>query len=157
MLYFDIPARQYTLAQVRAAAKYYARRIRRDAYLCKTTRTNRGTARVEVSMAYRNDSGDPDKMSYRVKWFDGGTLKECENGITIDQAARAMADFALLSDMGYTMDEILYPAAGQQAAHIKRQQIKKIFAKKINNEKITNFALWKEKNYYLTRFYFPEP
>lgn len=45
----------------------------------------------------------------------------------------------------------------RQAAHIKRQQIKKIFAKKINNEKITNFALWKEKNYYLTRFYFPEP
>ena len=103
-----------------AVTEYYARRIRRDAYLCKTTRTIRGTARVEVSIAYRNDSGDPDKMSYRVKWFDGGTLKECENGVTIDQAARAMADFVQLSEMGYTMKEMLYPAAGTPAPWLEK-------------------------------------
>lgn len=73
-------------------------------------------ARIQVSIAYRNGTKDPDSMSYKVCWYDEtrtGELQlvECENGVSLEQAARHMADFALLSGCGLTLREILYPAA----------------------------------------------
>lgn len=56
-------------------------------------------------------------MTYRVNWYEWTTdrktfrLVDCENGISLGQAARHMADFALLSECGLTLREILYPAA----------------------------------------------
>jgi hypothetical protein len=57
---------------------------------------------VKVRKAYTNDSRDPKDWTYCVSWYDvepidgdgyRETLRECENGVTLEQAARAMAIF----------------------------------------------------------------
>jgi len=57
---------------------------------------------VKVRKAYTNDSLNPRDWTYCVCWYDveptdrdgyRETLKECENGVTLEQAARAMAIF----------------------------------------------------------------
>ena len=71
--------------------------------------------KIRVSIAYRNGSKRAEDMSYCVSWYEetdkGTKLRECENGVSIWQAARAMADFHLLADVvGFTsIDEILNP------------------------------------------------
>jgi hypothetical protein len=69
-------------------------------------------------VAYRNNSDKPEDMTYCVSWYkwldivtEKRELVECENGIRLEQAARAMADFHLLADAGLTLQQILYPAA----------------------------------------------
>ena len=57
---------------------------------------------VKVRKAYTNDSLSPRDWTYCVSWYDveptdgdgyRETLRECENGVTLEQAARAMAIF----------------------------------------------------------------
>lgn len=93
-----------------------AQYIRRQARLAREAFYHHKGARIETSIAYRNDTDDPDKMSYKVCWYDETRtgrlhLVDCENGISLGQAARHMADFALLTECGLTLREILYPAA----------------------------------------------
>jgi len=77
---------------------------------------------VKVRTAYKNDSHDPKDWTYCVSWYektpikgdaDGQhqTLRECENGILLEQAARHMAYFELMARKGWTLDEILYGEA----------------------------------------------
>ena len=78
--------------------------------------------KIRVSIAYRNGSKKAEDMSYCVSWYEetdkGTKLRESENGVSIWQAARAMADFHLLADVvGFTsIDEILNPCERPQAA-----------------------------------------
>ncbi|MBP5714813.1 MAG: hypothetical protein J6X07_08970 [Prevotella sp.] len=81
-----------------------------------TYKHNAGKIRVKV--AYDNDTDKPEDMSYCVNWYrwketesEKSEIVECENGVSIWQAARAMADFHLLADMvGFdTIGEILNP------------------------------------------------
>jgi hypothetical protein len=57
---------------------------------------------VKVRKAYTNDSLSPRDWTYCVSWYDveptdgdgyRETLRECENGVTLEQAARALAQF----------------------------------------------------------------
>lgn len=78
--------------------------------------------KIRVSIAYRNGSNKAEDMSYCVSWYEetnkGTKLRESENGVSIWQAARAMADFHLLADKCHfqTVDEILNPCERPQAA-----------------------------------------
>ena len=81
----------------------------------ETEHYNHNAVFVTVRVAYRNGSDSPEDWSYCVSWYEetdrGGVLRECENGVSFWQAARAMADFHLLADMvGFdTIGEILNP------------------------------------------------
>lgn len=99
-------------AKAKGSASYIRRRVR----LARCAFYSHKGARIETSIAYRNGTDDPDGMSYKVCWYDETRtgelhLVECENGISLEQAARHMADFALLSECGLTLREILYSAA----------------------------------------------
>lgn len=50
---------------------------------------------IRVRPAYKNDSKDPRQWSYCVCWyrFDDDKLLECENGVSLEQAAKALMDF----------------------------------------------------------------
>ena len=99
----------------KAWTRHMADAIRHKAQTAETTKYCHNEGRIEASIAYRNDSNDPDEMSYRVCWYDSeNNLKECENGIYLWQAALHMADFHLLAEAGLTLQEILYP--GEKAA-----------------------------------------
>lgn len=105
-----------TAGEREAKAKGSASYIRRQARLARCAFYSHKGARIETSIAYRNSTDDPDGMSYKVCWYDETRtgelhLVECENGISLEQAARHMADFSLLSECGLTLREILYPAA----------------------------------------------
>ena len=59
---------------------------------------------VKVRKAYTNDSRDPKDWTYCVSWYDvepidgdgyRETLRECENGVRLEQAARALAQFEI--------------------------------------------------------------
>lgn len=84
----------------------------------RETQYNHDCGCIRVEVAYRNDSDNPEDMTYCVSWYkwldietEKRELVECENGIRLEQAARAMADFHLLADAGLTLQQILYPAA----------------------------------------------
>lgn len=99
-------------AKTKGSASY----IRRQARMAREAFYYHKGARIEVRIAYRNGTDDPDGMSYKVCWYDETRtgelhLMECENGISLEKAARHMADFSLLSECGLTLREILYPAA----------------------------------------------
>ena len=47
---------------------------------------------VRVRKAYTNDSSDPGNWTYCVSWYADGQLVECENGVRLEQAARALND-----------------------------------------------------------------
>lgn len=49
--------------------------------------------RIEVKTAYKNGHDDPTGWTYCVSWYEGKELKDCENGVTLEQAARALAQF----------------------------------------------------------------
>ena len=77
---------------------------------------------VKVRTAYKNDSHDAKDWTYCVSWYETApikgdadgqrqTLRECENGILLEQAARHMAYFELMARKGWTLDEILYGKA----------------------------------------------
>ena len=105
-----------TADERRKRAEGSAQYIRRQARLAREAFYHHKGARIETSIAYRNGQDDPDKMSYKVSWYDETRtgelhLVDCENGISLGQAARHMADFALLTECGLTLREILYPAA----------------------------------------------
>ena len=105
-----------TAEERRKRAEVSAQYIRRQARMAREAFYHHKGARIETSIAYRNDTDDPDKMSYKVCWYDETRtgrlhLVDCENGISLGQAARHMADFALLTECGLTLREILYPAA----------------------------------------------
>ena len=81
--------------------------------------TRKDSKCVKVRTAYKNDSHDAKDWTYCVSWYettpikgdaDGQhqTLRECENGILLEQAARHMAYFELMARKGWTLDEILY-------------------------------------------------
>ena len=105
-----------TAGEREAKAKGSALYIRHQARMAREAFYSHKGARIEASIAYRNGTDDPDGMSYKVCWYDETRtgelhLVECENGISLEQAARHMADFSLLSECGLTLREILYPAA----------------------------------------------
>ena len=84
----------------------------------RETQYNHDCGCIRVEVAYRNDSDKPEDWKYCVSWYrwldietEKRELVECENGIRLEQAARAMADFHLLADAGLTLQQILYPAA----------------------------------------------
>ena len=76
---------------------------------------------VKVRKAYTNDSNNSEDWMYCVAWYDmeptedgngyREMIRECENGITIDQAAHHMAYFELMAAKGWTLNEILYGKA----------------------------------------------
>lgn len=47
---------------------------------------------VRVRKAYTNGSRDPENWTYCVSWYADGQLVECENGVRLEQAARALND-----------------------------------------------------------------
>ena len=47
---------------------------------------------VRVRKAYTNDSRDPENWTYCVSWYADGQLVECENGVRLEQAAKALND-----------------------------------------------------------------
>ena len=47
---------------------------------------------VRVRKAYTNDSRDPKDWTYCVSWYADGQLVECENGVRLEQAAKALND-----------------------------------------------------------------
>lgn len=105
-----------TAGEREAKTKGSASYIRRQARMAREAFYSHKGARIETSIAYRNGTDDPDGMSYKVCWYDETRtgelhLVECENGISLEQAARHMADFSLLSECGLTLREILHPAA----------------------------------------------
>ena len=105
-----------TAGEREAKTKGSASYIRRQARMARCAFYSHKGARIETSIAYRNGTDDPDGMSYKVCWYDETRtgelhLVECENGISLEQAARHMADFSLLSECGLTLREILHPAA----------------------------------------------
>jgi len=100
-----------TADEIRAHAFHYTKVIRKCAQMACTACSKHGKDRIEVSIAYRNDTKDPNGMSYRVCHFQNETLKDCVNGVSLDQAARMMADFYLLSGAGVSLDVILYGEA----------------------------------------------
>lgn len=66
------------------------------------TESKKDSQWVKVRKAYTNDSRDPKDWTYCVCWYDveptdrdgyRETLRDCENGVTLEQAARAMAIF----------------------------------------------------------------
>jgi len=105
-----------TAGEREAKAEGSAFYIRHQARMASCAFYHHKGARIETSIAYRNSTDDPDGMSYKVCWYDETRtgklhLVECENGISLEQAARHMADFALLSGCGLTLRQILYPTA----------------------------------------------
>ena len=92
--------------------------IREHTTMGKETRYNHDCGCIRVTVAYRNDSDKPEDWTYCVAWYkwtdivtEKRELVECENGVRLEQAARAMADFHLLADAGLSLRQILYPAA----------------------------------------------
>lgn len=47
---------------------------------------------VRVRKAYTNGSSDPKDWTYCVSWYADGQLVECENGVRLEQAAKALND-----------------------------------------------------------------
>jgi len=47
---------------------------------------------VRVRKAYTNESSDPKDWTYCVSWYADGQLVECENGVRLEQAAKALND-----------------------------------------------------------------
>jgi len=47
---------------------------------------------VRVRKAYTNGSSDPEDWTYCVSWYADGQLVECENGVRLEQAAKALND-----------------------------------------------------------------
>ncbi len=47
---------------------------------------------VRVRKAYTNGSSDPKDWTYCVSWYADGQLVECENGVRLAQAAKALND-----------------------------------------------------------------
>ena len=66
---------------------------------------------IRIRTVYKNGHDDPTGWTYCVSWYQGKTLVECENGVTLDQAARYMAYFERMAAKGWTLDEILYGKA----------------------------------------------
>ena len=92
--------------------------IREHTTMGKETQYNHDCGCIRVTVAYRNDSDKPEDWTYCVAWYrwldivtEKRELVECENGVRLEQAARAMADFHLLADAGLSLRQILYPAA----------------------------------------------
>ena len=80
--------------------------------------TRKDSKCVKVRTAYKNDSHDPKEWTYCVSWYETApikgdadgqhqTLRECENGILLEQAAKHMAYFEQMTRKGWTLDEIL--------------------------------------------------
>lgn len=99
-----------TDGEINAHTYHYAKIIRSCARRASTAFVLHSGARIEVSIAYRNDSNDPDEMSYKVCYYQDEKLQDCDNGVSLERAARMMADFHLLSIAGLSLHEILYPA-----------------------------------------------
>ena len=92
--------------------------IREHTTMGKETQYNHDCGCIRVTVAYRNDSDKPEDWTYCVAWYkwldivtEKRELVECENGVRLEQAARAMADFHLLADAGLSLRQSLYPAA----------------------------------------------
>ena len=47
---------------------------------------------VRVRKAYTNGSKEPENWTYCVSWYADGQLVECENGVRLEQAAKALND-----------------------------------------------------------------
>lgn len=47
---------------------------------------------VRVRKAYTNGNSDPENWTYCVSWYADGQLVECENGVRLEQAAKALND-----------------------------------------------------------------
>lgn len=67
--------------------------------------------RIKIRTAYTNGHNDPQGWTYCVTWYEGKDLRECENGVTLLQAAHAMSQFKKGAANGLTLSEILNPAA----------------------------------------------
>lgn len=53
---------------------------------------------VRVRKAYTNGSSDPENWTYCVSWYADGQLVECENGVRLEQAAKALNDLPRWAD-----------------------------------------------------------
>lgn len=117
-----------TDSEMESLTAKYAKQIEESALLgcgCMVgdgDETKKDSKCVKVRTAYKNNSHDPKDWTYCVSWYettpikgdsDGQhqTLRECENGILLEQAARHMAYFELMARKGWTLDEILYGKA----------------------------------------------
>lgn len=81
--------------------------------------------KIRVKVAYKNYTDKPEDWTYCVSWYrwtdaghDKAEIVECDNGVSVWEAARDMADFHLLADKCHfqTVDEILNPCERPQAA-----------------------------------------
>ena len=48
---------------------------------------------IRIRAAYDNDSGNPEHWTYCVTWYQGKAVRNCENGVTLDQAAHHFSHF----------------------------------------------------------------
>lgn len=66
---------------------------------------------IRIRMAYKNGHDDPTGWTYCVTWYQGKELRECDNGVTLNEAALDMALFKRRAAKGWTLEEILYGKA----------------------------------------------
>ena len=96
-----------TASERQAYADYYKQRISNSAVCGFVQAFQWKTYRIEVHIDNRNDTDDPEEMTYRVIWFDNQKPQKIEGGITLEQAARHIADFSLLCEIGLSLSDIL--------------------------------------------------
>lgn len=117
-----------TDSELESLTAKYAKQIEESALLgcgCMVgdgDETRKDSKCVKVRTAYKNDSHDPKDWTYCVSWYETTPIKgdadgqhqilrECENGILLEQAAKHMAYFEQMTRKGWTLDEILYGKA----------------------------------------------
>jgi len=73
--------------------EYYRHEIADAAQLGLTKSLEHGRKKITARAAYTNGHNNPEGWTYCVCWYEGVTLKECENGISLDQAACAFSQW----------------------------------------------------------------
>lgn len=84
---------------------------------------------VRVRTAYKNGHNDPTGWTYCVSWYEGEKLLECENGVTLEQAAKAMEDLPRWAEL-YKPSEITEkPAPSSWVTDYTADDFKKLESK----------------------------
>lgn len=73
--------------------EYYRKEIADAAQLGLIKSLECGRKKITARAAYTNGHNNPEGWTYCVCWYEGTTLKECENGISLDQAACAFSQW----------------------------------------------------------------
>lgn len=117
-----------TDSELESLTAKYAKQIEESALLgcgCMAgdgDETRKDSKCVKVRTAYKNDSHNPKDWTYCVSWYETApikgdadgqhqTLRECDNGVTLNEAALDMALFKRRAAKGWTLEEILYGKA----------------------------------------------